>query len=161
MRKRKEFHVSRGCLTGTGATKSEAKANMERQIDWACRHAAPQIEMWHGYMVLVAASPDGWNTYVFRPDELQHGDCRRSCTMHGQVEYTDALDSARLHAAMNGWTLECDDDAAFILRSGLTERRRDELSRWICFQRRYAVAKAAGASDGDAHAIACGYKMAA
>ncbi len=155
-RKPKTVRVSRGCLSGQGATKTEARADLDKQIDAALQFHSPIIECWHGYTVFVAATPTGWTTYVFRPDELEHGARRIPCS-HSFRKESDTVISARMHAAQCAWTLGCNDDAAFADRSGLGDKAR-ELTSWMAWQRRYAEAVARGAADAEARDIAGGLK---
>ena len=156
----KVCRVSRGLLYAEGATKAEAKAKLESMIDWALNTPQPVIEQLNGRLIVIVAEPCGYSVNVFDPAELQHGQRRDSWWTSGQGEYTDALASARLHAAQMAWSHSVSDDAVFVEASGLAERA-GELRSWITFQRSYAEAKANGATDADAHAIACGYKRAA
>ena len=49
MRKRaKSVEVTRGKLIGTGKTKTEAKADLDRQIDTLCLESEPYIEVRFG-----------------------------------------------------------------------------------------------------------------
>ena len=161
IKRHKIHHVARGWLTGQGASKTDARADLDRQVDWACAVASPVIECWHGLIVVVAATPGGYSTAVFNPADLAHGKQRACTSIMPQGEYTDALESARSHAAQWAWRVSETDDTGFVARSGLSKCKAIELADWIQWQRRYATAKANGATDCEAHATASGYRQAA
>lgn len=151
MRKAKRVYVSRGSLTADGATKSEAKANLESMIDAACGMESPIVEFWHGMVVIVAPSATGYYTAVINPAETaEHGKRRYCWTSHALGEtFESALASTRMHAAHNAWHADIVDDAAFVAKSGLGAKASD-LASWIRFQRGYIAAKQAGMNDSDA-----------
>lgn len=158
--RKKVFRAERGYLAAEGATKADAKAKLDTMIDWALRAAMPTVESRHGLLVMVAATAHGYCTTVIDPAKLSHGMVGGGWCQNPQGDFGEALQSARMHAAQCAWTHGCNDDAAFVAESGLGDKA-SELASWITFQRRYAEAKAKGATDADAHAIACGYKQAA
>lgn len=140
MRKPKTHYATRGWLTSEGASKSEAKAKLETMIDWACDHAAPVVECRFGLLLFVAAAPAGWQHSIIDPADIRRGDKKLSSVCHGQIEYSEALDCARSHAAQWAWTPAV-DDALFIDAAGLSPQRAADLVRWIQFQRNYQYAK--------------------
>jgi hypothetical protein len=80
---------------------------------------------------------------------LEGSDC-----VHGPYETREAAeDRAVFHCAQNAWTLEVDDDAAFLASIPLERVRRD-LAPWVAWQRRYAAARAAGLDDAAARLVA-------
>lgn len=161
MRKAKKFYATRGHLIAEGATKTEAKQKLEAMIDYACRNGTPKIESRYGLIIVVAATSNGWTHTIVDPSDMHHGKERHCNCMYGQGEYTDALISARNHAAQWAWNPSVADDAAFVANAGLTEAKASELTSWIAWQRRYAAAKAQGASDNDAWNTASTYKQVA
>lgn len=161
MRKPKKYFATRGHLTAEGATKAEAKAKLEAMIDFACRNDTPKIEGRFGLIIVVAATANGWTHTIVDPADMHHGKERHCNCMYGQGEFTDALNSARNHAAQWAWNTNVADDAAFVAMAGLTEPKARELASWIAWQRRYAAAKANGATDNDAWNAASTAKIAA
>lgn len=154
----KTITKTRGYLTGYGKTAKEAKASLEKQIDWACSHSSTIIESRFGLIIIVSAYPGGYETSVFDPADLEHGKQRYCSTCHGPIEYTDALLSARMHAAQNAWHSERLDDAEHVERAGLTPSKARELADWIAWQRRFIAASKAGATVNEAHEIASGLR---
>lgn len=129
--------VRRGALFGEGATKAEARAALDRQIDWACDHRAATIECRFGLLIIVAADSAGWVHTIVDPAELEHGKQKHSSCHHGQAEIANVLDSARAHAAQWAWSPSVDDDSAFIAMAGLRPDRASQMRAWIAFQRNY------------------------
>lgn len=156
----KVFRVSRGHLYAEGATKAEAKAKLESMIDWALNVASPVVEKRHGLIIVIASTPNGYCSHVLAPADLAHGQQRQSMSQNPQGDYGAALQSARNHAAQNAWSPSIADDSEFVARSGLGDKS-SELFNWIGWQRRYAAAKANGATDAAAHEIASGMRRAA
>jgi hypothetical protein len=154
MRKPKTYYATRGALTGEGKSKTEAKADLERQIDWACNHAASVAEWRFGLLLIVSASPNGWQHQIIDPTEMQHGKQVHATCLHGQIAYTDALLAARSHAAQNAWNADVADDAAFVEQASLNANKASELARWIKFQRGYIAAKAQGYNNAQAFNVA-------
>ena len=133
MRKPKTYYATRGHLTASGASKSEAKANLESMVDWACSPSQPVIESRYGLLLIVAASPGGYLTAVINPAEMKHGERRVSWCQHPQGDYSFALESVRHHAAQMAWDGTCtaDNDSVFVEMAGLTPDKARELARWI------------------------------
>jgi hypothetical protein len=157
MRKPKIHHVNRGSLTGEGATRTLAKADLERQTDWACRNRTPHIETRFGHLIIVAAIASGIETRVLRPDEIAtHGKLYNCSCFSGQSDMDREIRSARLHAAHLAWTPET-MDVAHVEASGLDAEGKRELGRWITFQRDYTRHIANGKTPGEAHELAGRY----
>ena len=156
MRKAKTVTVSRGWLTATGATKAEAKANLEPMIDAACNAAALHIEKRFECIIVVAANATGWSVSVCHPHTMESGGKLASTCQYGPQPYEDVVESARNWAAQNSWTVDITDDERFIEQSGLKPNtgKQDELRRWIKFQRRYIDLVAEGVTPNDAHRMA-------
>lgn len=155
MRRHKTHVVTRGHLRGEGKTKAEAKADLERQIDFALSHVNGMwIETRFGCVLIAVPTLTGFETKVLFPDNmLDHGKRHWSgCHMSGEVDLKTVVMGLRLHAAQCAWTVDY-DDSRLIADSGL--EKTGELESWIAFQRSYIAHKANGASDRDAHAMAC------
>lgn len=151
-RKPKTYYVTRGHLTASGASKSEAKANLSVMVDRALSASSLVVESRFGLVVIVAPDPNGYYCGVFNPAELAHGE-RRWCFTLTQAHYTDALQSARIHAAQNAWNAAVESDQDFVTAAQVGTKAGELLS-WIAFQRRYIAAKQAGHDDGMAWRIA-------
>lgn len=161
MRKPKTYYATRGYLTAEGASKTEAKANLEIMIDFACRNGTPKVESRFGLILIVAATANGYTHTIVDPAEMTHGKDRHCNTTYPQGHYTDALEGARSHAAQWAWNADVADDETFVTLAGLTPNKASELRSWINFQRSYIALKAQGASDAEAHARAGGCRLAA
>ncbi len=160
MKRRPKIHyASRGNAQGQGASKSEAKANLEASIDWYLAQASGAwIETRFGMVLIVTATPNGFETKLLFPSDIVvHGMRHWSGTSYSNADLKSVVLSMRLHAAHCAWTPES-DDAEIVALSGL--ENTGELERWLKFQRAYIVAKANGLSDGDAHREACNIKYA-
>lgn len=155
MKRSKIHYAERGNISAQGASKSEAKANLESLISWYCAQPGPVIESRFGFTLVIVPIPTGWQIDVFDAAELQHGARRHSCSHIGQVSLSDALDSARSHAAQNAWPADIPDDSAFVETAGLPVGKAGDLARWIRFQRSYLKFKAAGHTPNDCHRMAC------
>lgn len=152
MRKAKTYFATRGDLTAEGATKAEAKANLDAMINWACQYRHPLVENRFGLLIVISHSSHGWQSIVIDPASRQHGGRWESFCGQGMGDYGDVLASARMHAAQNAWTPAADDEQHIAL-AGIAAKE-GELRRWIAFQRRYLAAKAQGRSDNDSWNIA-------
>ena len=137
MRKPKTVSVQRGRLYATGATKAEAKANLEKQIDWACENSTHHVEKRFGLILIVTAQVWGFTIQVIDPATVQHGWVFSGTYQYGQVDYHDALTSARNWAAQNAWDKEIEDDEEHVRLSGLGDSQAEDLRNWIGFQRAY------------------------
>jgi hypothetical protein len=162
MRKTKTIAVTRGHLVGSGKTKTEAKADLEKQIDWACKADLTHVEMRYGLIVMVVSTPHGWTQKVFDPRTVVEGrEIAGTCEIGRDRDYTGVLASARLWAAQNAWTIGQIDDEEFIARAGLPENGSGfntaaDLRRWIKWQRNYAALIAEGKTPNEAHHLASG-----
>ena len=156
MVKRKKIQVAqRGWLRAEGATKTEAKRNLEPMVDYACRASALTVERRFDCLVVVTAFAGGWQYQAIPLDMLRHGDQAGCFTHAGQGEdYVKILQSARTHAAQLSWHHGCDDER-HVCAAGLDAERSNDLRRWCRFQRAYTVHRAAGLPDGEAHRRAC------
>lgn len=159
MRRRRNYFATHASLTGQGSSKSEANADLERQIDWALVHRDPYVESRFQSVIVVAASASGWHCTLMRPDQISVHGTKACWMMAGQCDFAPLLRSARINAAQCAWSFECDDDAHAAL-AGLDENGARELLSWCVFQRQYAAAKQAGKSDAEAFDIAQGRKAA-
>lgn len=138
---RKLQSARKGSLYAEGATVREAKAALQKKIDWACENHAPRIEQRFGYLIVIAASANGYESSVFHPDAIEHGDFYGfSRTMYGQISLNEVLQSARLDAAQRAWTLATCDES-HVIGSGLDSWHADDLRRWIRWQRHYDAAR--------------------
>jgi hypothetical protein len=148
----KRSYVSRGNITCDGATKQEAKANLERMIDRACSLHGPYIEARFGKVFVMSESPTGWEAITtFTPD---HG-ARATPSMFCMGQSFEALrQSLRVHLAQNAWTSDVDMDE-HIAAADLDTEHAGELRRWIEFQFAYREAKGLGLNDAEAHEWAC------
>lgn len=154
-RKPKTFHATRASLTAQGATRQEAKANLEKAIDWALDDHRPFIEFRFGCALFASAGPNGWQSSVTFPEDQKHGSARGATCFYGQVDRASVVAAIRQHAASATWTPDC-DDADYASKSGLDDAGQRELIRGFAWQRRAQAALADGATINEAHSIACG-----
>jgi hypothetical protein len=160
MRKPKTVTVARGWLCATGTTKAEAKANLEKQIDWACNAATLHVEKRFDRILIVAASPTGWTVEIVEPDTMANGSTHFSSCQYGLEPFDDVVASARNWAAQNAWTQDVDNDEWFIEQAGLKDSAkssRGDLRGWIKWQRSYNSMIAEGKTPAVAHLLASGY----
>jgi hypothetical protein len=155
-RKPKSYTESRGNVTGYGDTRALARADMNRLIDWTLKQTGPTIESRFGLVIAVAPVVAGWSTRVFDPAQCAHGEIMHFAIFEGPGEYADVIDRARSHAAQLAWHAAV-NDAEHSQASGCSTSRQDDIKRWAKFQRDNARYKAEGKTDGEAHALACGY----
>ena len=155
MRKKRNYFASHASLTGQGASKQEANADLERQIDWALEHRSPYVEVRFGQLIVIAADASGWHSALVRQDDLATHGFKPCWTMCGQGEFEPILRSARLNAAQSAWSRDA-MDAEIVEQAGLDKSGQGELQSWIGFQRKYAEAKSIGKTDGEAFDIANG-----
>jgi hypothetical protein len=140
MRKPKTAFVRRGNLYGEGATKREAKAAIERQLDRAAELPSPTVETRFGLVLVLVADPTGWQSTIVDPTESKHGDQRQCWSCFGPVDKEHALSGLRLHAAQRTWTPDV-DDSVHIAAAGLNDRHESEFRYWIKFQRDYIAGR--------------------
>jgi hypothetical protein len=157
MRKTKTVRLTRGWLTGEGKTKTEAKADLEKQIDWACSAATLHVEKRYDRIIVIAATPNGWSVMLVEPGEMMQGSRHGSSCSYGHDAFEDVLASARNWAAQIAWTLDCDNDDNFADESGLLGGKWNDLRRWMKWQRSYAALIKDGKTPAEAHQLACGY----
>lgn len=152
----KRFEATRGNVWADGATKAEAKANLAATVDWYCSaRPGPLVESRFGFILVIAATPNGIESRVIDPAGAEHGKRFDSCTLHSERHFGTVLNSARMHAAQLAWRADIADDSAFVASAGLPDEKAEELARWIQFQRRYAEFAAAGHNAADCHRMAC------
>lgn len=159
MRRPKVVRISRGNVSGEGPNKTVAKADLEKQVDWLLNAGSVVVEKRYHLLIIVAPIGGGWETKVMDPAQAEHGKPVWFSNLHGPEDRARVLDSCRLHAAQNAWTMYA-DDLEHIALSGCSPDLQRELTRWCKFQRDYITHKAAGKSDAEAHALACGYELA-
>jgi hypothetical protein len=155
MRKQKTVRIERGHLTGTGSTKTEARADLEKQIDWALREQINHVEVRNSMLIMIVSEPSGFSTAVRPVADLTERANINFSSLHGQTDYLKVRQAARLHAVQMAWTPES-DDGALIGNAGLDAESEREFRRWIKFQQDYAKARANGMNDADAHRTAIG-----
>jgi hypothetical protein len=156
-RKPKLYYVTRGLLQGEGLSKTTAKADLDRQVTWACDHTGLHVEPRFGLVIAMGASPGGWEYAIIEAADIaKHGERRRHTASLGQIAFTDALNRARHHAAQWAWNRDVVDDTAFVTMAGLLPETTRELTSWIRFQRNYIAHRAAGMNDCQAFAAANG-----
>jgi hypothetical protein len=132
---RKPVEVRRGDLRATGATKSEANAKLEKQIDWALdTGGASIVETRFGLILVLAGTPSGFWWQVIDPSNLVHGKQIYGTCFVGQIAYSDALDQMRAAAFQRAWTVFFRDDEALELAQVLPRTRAD-LQSWCKWQR--------------------------
>ena len=155
MRKKRHFTATHASLCAEGATKAEASANLEKQIDWALEYRPLHVESRFGLVIVIAANVNGYESSVFDPKELAHGNLHHNRTLYGRVDNIKGLvQETRGHAAQWMWD-RAGDDEAHIAKAGLDVEHASALRRWIKWQRAYAAAKSTGATDNEAHNQAC------
>jgi len=156
VRQKKKVTVTRGCLTGEGATKTLAKADLEQQINKAVAFNNPHIECWLGHVIVVTPTARGWETFTIHPDQINSDAQASCCTFVGwEEDRNKIIDRARLNVAMSAWDQSVVDDE-YVEMARLTAEGKSELASWIKFQRRYQAAKIAGKTDAEAFDIANG-----
>jgi hypothetical protein len=142
VRKPKIVTVVRGVLTGQGATKTEAKADLDRHID---RILEPRqyvhVESRFNCIIIVTPTPCGYESRVLTPQQIaQHSKQHTSCTLCWSDSIIDVVMGARLHAAQLAW--KAGDGEDHIQAAGLDHRRADSLRNWIVYQHDCAVTAA-------------------
>lgn len=159
MRRPKIYRVTRGCLTGEGATKQLAKADLEKQIQWVLTEHGTTTEVRFGHVLIISAQPGGFQSEFLMPDDLAKHGLSKACTsFHGMRELSSVLQGCRLHLAQAAWSLDC-DDGDHMLRSGLNPEHARMLADWMNWQRRYAKNIAAGMTQNEAHHAASGLAL--
>lgn len=150
-------YARRGNVEASGRTKTEAKAELESQIDWLCAEFYPHIEKRYNVLIFIHRTSTGWTSKVLDPADMKHGAVAPWCTFQGKDGFAEVLEANRYHAAQLSWHHTA-DDTAHIEAAGLDKNKAADLARWITFQRNYKKAKAAGASDSEAFNMAHGYQ---
>ena len=153
-RQKRSFTASHKSLYAEASTKAEASAKLEAAIDWALEDRPLHIECRFGWVIIIAASANGYASKLLDPADLEHDIKYHAGCFHGQIDFAPLLQSCRSHAAQNAWTPATETEA-HIEASGLDKANTAELRSWIAWQKRYADARASGANDGEAHHLAC------
>lgn len=159
---RKTAAVTKGRLTGYGPNKTEARADLSKQIDRWCSVEDPHMEVRFGY-VLIAFNLPYYDNVAYRvidpaeaigPSKVLHA----SCTMNGPLQR--AIDDGRFSIAQRCWNRENDEtlDEVHLVRSGLTGEKLGDLRSWIRWQRSFDRAVAAGKSEAEARDLASGLR---
>lgn len=150
----KKIRVERGWMYAEAATKTEAKADLERQIDWALTQSGPTIECRFGWLLFISCTPNGYQYSLVSPEGIPHGQQLHSSCCLGQCSYVDALQAARGHAAQNAWHSDIQDDESFIAAARLSDDKARDLRHWIKWQRSYGRLIAAGHTKNEAFELA-------
>lgn len=160
MRKTKTVTATKGRLTGYGNNKTEAKADLAKQIETWCSVPDPHMEVRFGCIIIAYCLPtfDNVAYRVIDPaiDGLgRHGSVlHSSCVMNGPL--SRAIEDARFSVAQNRWDKDSDegDDKFHAAASGLTGDKANDLRRWMHWQRSYNGLIAAGKTPAEAHQMA-------
>ena len=143
--------VSRGCLTGEGATAKEAKDNLSSLVDAALEGSyTPLLLNYNGQSAIVYRDPVGWSYSLLYLSE--DGKSQQRCSLFIGARQ-ECIQRAAFHIIQNG----CDIDAIRSdadLPSWLEDRsRRSDLVSWCRWQRAAKHAQQAG--EVDVHKWAC------
>ncbi|WP_439398578.1 hypothetical protein ACRQ5Q_14755 [Bradyrhizobium sp. PMVTL-01] len=151
--------VKRDWCHGEGKTVAEAKADLEKKVDWACSASALHVEKRFESVLVVAATPTGWTVQLVRPDEMANGSTHHSSCSYGMDKTFDhVLSAARMWAAQNAWSKDVDSDAWFVAElSGLKGQYANDLAGWIRWQRSYNEWIALGKTPAEAHQLASSF----
>lgn len=137
---------------GTGANKTEAKAQAEAKIAKAFNDAwnyAPTMQRFpQGEVGTVYRTLEGWQYIILWPT-AEHTDCS---TTDPKPSKHDAKIAMRRHIAQGYW--ESDDDGVSILMSYDEEGIRQQRA-YAKFQRTYRQLKTEGNDDSTCHRMAC------
>lgn len=135
MRSKRTYEINRyeGHISGRGATKADARADLQRQIDHLCTNAAhgPHIEIRRGVALILAATATGFEYRMIDAEKLASRDADNYAGLccFTAPDFDAALDIARSAHAQRAWTPDVENDAAFIAEFRLTAARRIELAR--------------------------------
>lgn len=139
---RKPIEIRRGDLRATGATKSEAQAKLDKQIDWALdTGGANMVESRFGLVLILAGTPNGFWWQIIEPTELKHGKQMFGTCFVGQIAYSDALDQMRAAAFQRAWSVFAEDEI-MIEMAQVLPRSQAELRSWCKWQREQVALKA-------------------
>lgn len=153
MARRQKYHTAhRGCLQGQGGTVKEAKADLDKQVDWACHYHPLHVETYFGRTIIIAPCAYGYSVMTIEPGGSDKVHSFRQFVGREPIE--KEIKRQRLHVAQLEWSLYA-DDAQHLLEANLDNKGTMELAEWIKFQRLYTAHKAAGATDAQAHERAC------
>lgn len=121
--------VTRGNVDGRGTTKSAAKADLDKHVDFLCQHGngGATLECRYGLLIVVAAYSEGFQYTIIDPSTLTHGKVFwSSCTFFAD-DTAEALNDARFAACQRAWALDVPDDAAFVALSGCSINKQRDL----------------------------------
>jgi hypothetical protein len=153
MRKRqpKTFTAVRGALESRADSKKEARAYLEKMVDYACAWHSSHLETRFGYLIAIMHTPLGYESMVIDPARLaEHGRTHSASCFSGDTSLDQEIQRGRMNAAQLAWH-RGENDEKFLAATGLDEIGQMELLRWIRFQRLYADHIAAGATPAEAH----------
>jgi hypothetical protein len=135
MRKKKVIQVQRGTLTGTGETKTLARADLDKQIDFACDHVSDHIESRYGLALVLSGGPHGYGYAILEPENLsEHGRTHWTRCLMTTRDYGEALNGLRSAACQRAWTADV-NDAEHIARAGVWTTSAAELARLFAHYR--------------------------
>ncbi len=163
MAKSNYVKVSRGNVFGVGRTKTDAKKDLEKKIEFLCM-TETIIEVRFGLVIVVTPTTAGIPGYriISQNDLNRHGD-QLSLSSIGGKSMMSELMRARWAAAQAAWTVDmpADQDEAFIAKTGLDDATKysdadveNELRNWIKWQRSYAKLISDGKTPAEAHQMA-------
>lgn len=157
MKTKKRVVVDLYGVAGHGSTKTEAKADAERQIEKAFdgSYMPVVIRFPAGYIGLTYRSAPycaahGWEYCYLSPDETML-DAATVYTHSGFESRADAERALRRHVAQN-LIFVTDDNGMDVLVDGADRLHHNEYVAW---QLRYRDYKAQGYNDTDCHRMAC------
>jgi hypothetical protein len=158
-RKTKTYGISKGLLHGTGESATEAKADLNRQVDAALEGSySPAIVTFDGQTIVVYREPQGWVYKRFDSGEITGEgitDVRwMSCGTHSR---DDMIQQAAHHViSLSSQSTEYRTDADIPAFLTNTELRRSLITN-ARFQRAYRFAKESrpDKDSGDWHYWAC------
>lgn len=154
--RRKLFIAERGDLESSGPTKSEAKANLERKIDFALTGSyRPVLVKCGPYSVLVWREPSGFSYSILRDTETDGIHEPSSCAV-GFESRDEAINAACAHAFQIGADITAIRTDSQIPDWVRLPRDRDNILCLGRFQRAYRWAKEnqpEGISPDDGNAL--------
>lgn len=156
MKTKKRVVVDLYGMAGYGSTKTEAKADAERQIEKVMdgSYMPAVLRFPAGYIGVISRSAPyraahEWEYSYLMPTDTALG--QSSCTHSGYETRADAERALRSHIAQCLlWVTE--DNGMDVLFDGADRLRHNE---YIAWQKRYKEYKAQGYSDTDCHRMAC------
>ncbi|MTJ93942.1 MAG: hypothetical protein F8N36_13950 [Desulfovibrio sp.] len=166
MKMKKQTKVMVYGVEGIGANKTEARSDAENRLTALVQAPEPTVEVFRGQAILIYRTLHGWNT-SFLTDEtgriLPHQN--QSVSMWAEPDLGKIQAAVRVHLGQICWSLaEPDDDAfaneafPYAFPGSLGERSKDDLKKWMRWQRTYQAAIAAGLCDNEAREVADGFR---